>query len=77
MPVSSDSSPFPGFTPDPSRPLELLAACPAHRETPLRQLQNLGLGTLLAKDESARMGLGSFKALAGLHQGTLSDYGRL
>ena len=67
MPVSSDSTLVPGFSPDPSRPLKLLAACPAYSETPLLRLENLGPWTLLGKDESARMGLGSFKALGGVY----------
>ncbi|MFK7874326.1 MAG: pyridoxal-phosphate dependent enzyme [Paracoccaceae bacterium] len=45
----------------------LLQRCPAHRETPLRQMMDLaariGVDQLWIKDESARMGLGSFKAL--------------
>ena len=52
---------------DPSRPLELLRRCPAARATPLRHMpdiaEELHVGTLALKDESARMGLGSFKAL--------------
>lgn len=67
MPVPSDSSPVPEFTPDPSRPLKLLAACPAYSETLLRQPENLGPWNLLGKDESTRMGLGSFKALGGVY----------
>jgi len=51
------------------RPLELLAACPAYAATPIvdwpvRALA-LGLGSLHIKDESGRMGLGSFKAPGG------------
>lgn len=52
---------------DPSRPLSLLERCPAAAATPLLDLpgaaQALGVGRLWAKDETARMGLGSFKAL--------------
>lgn len=44
-----------------------LAKCPQHRETPLIAApdlaQHLGIGALFLKDERARMGLGSFKAL--------------
>ena len=46
---------------------ELLAQCPAHAPTPLLDLTgvaaDLGIARLYAKDERARMGLGSFKAL--------------
>lgn len=45
----------------------LLANCPRHAETPLRPLPDLaarcGVAALHVKDESGRMGLGSFKAL--------------
>nr|WP_254899121.1 pyridoxal-phosphate dependent enzyme [Thalassococcus arenae] len=45
----------------------LLAECPSHRPTPLRDLPELaracGVASLHVKDESRRMGLGSFKAL--------------
>ncbi|WP_294228061.1 pyridoxal-phosphate dependent enzyme [uncultured Shimia sp.] len=46
---------------------KLLALCPAHAETPLRDMADLattlGVHSLHIKDERARMGLGSFKAL--------------
>ena len=45
----------------------LLARCPRHAPTPLRDIPELaracGIAQLWVKDESARMGLGSFKAL--------------
>ncbi|MDX1781542.1 MAG: pyridoxal-phosphate dependent enzyme [Thalassovita sp.] len=45
----------------------LLGQCPRHAETPLRDLPELarrcGVASVYLKDESARMGLGSFKAL--------------
>ncbi len=48
-----------------------LEACPAHAPTPLVSLptlaSQLGWGTLHAKDETGRMGLGSFKALGGAY----------
>lgn len=57
------------FDPDPTAALALLAACPAHTVTPLVPLPGLaaraGIASLVAKDETARMGLGSFKALGG------------
>jgi diaminopropionate ammonia-lyase len=52
---------------DPSLPLSLLERCPAAAVTPLQDLAGLagelGLGGLHLKDETRRMGLGSFKAL--------------
>jgi len=52
--------------PDPSvdaqTPEALLRRCPAAAETPLVQVEGLG-PALWVKDERARMGLGSFKAL--------------
>ncbi|PWR02715.1 PLP-dependent lyase/thiolase [Meridianimarinicoccus roseus] len=45
----------------------LLAECPAHAPTPLRDVpglaRRLGVARVSVKDESDRMGLGSFKAL--------------
>ncbi|MGP6087846.1 pyridoxal-phosphate dependent enzyme [Antarctobacter jejuensis] len=63
-----------GMTPGALRPVDdvsrvaaLLARCPMHSETPLYDRAELaracGVGALYIKDESARMGLGSFKAL--------------
>ena len=55
------------FAPDPSRPQALLSACPVYAETPLSAM-DLGKNTqVLVKDESARMRLGSFKALGGTY----------
>ncbi len=52
---------------DPAEPLALLRRCPAFAPTPLRPLPalaaELGVADLRVKDESGRMGLGSFKAL--------------
>jgi diaminopropionate ammonia-lyase len=49
----------------------LLAQCPAHAQTPLRDLpdlaRRLGIAALHVKDERGRMGLGSFKALGAAH----------
>jgi diaminopropionate ammonia-lyase len=51
--------------------LAFLDACPAHRPTPLHSLddlaRDLGLAAVQIKDESHRMGLGSFKALGGAY----------
>ena len=53
----------------PDRPLALLARCPAYAVTPMLELadlaRDLGVGRILAKNEAARMRLGSFKALGG------------
>jgi diaminopropionate ammonia-lyase len=58
-----------GFRATAERPLALLASCPAHAPTPLLEAPELacelGIAGLWIKDESARMGLGSFKALGG------------
>lgn len=52
---------------DPTTVLRLLAQCPVAEKTPLVAVANLaekqGIANLSVKDESARMGLGSFKAL--------------
>lgn len=59
------------FDPDPSDALALLAACPVHAPTPLLSLPSLaashGWAALDVKDETGRMGLGSFKALGGAY----------
>ncbi len=48
-----------------------IAACPAHRITPLRRLSDLarawGLREIWVKDERARLRLGSFKAVGGAY----------
>jgi diaminopropionate ammonia-lyase len=55
----------------PSRVRRLLNLCPLHSATPLHRLDalagTLGLGRVIAKDESGRLGLGSFKALGGAY----------
>ena len=52
-----------------ARPLAMLKSCPAYQPTPLQSLDALakesGIAALWAKDETQRMGLGSFKALGG------------
>lgn len=49
----------------------LLGLCPRHRMTPLLLLDSLarelGVAAIFAKDESSRLGLGSFKALGGAY----------
>ncbi|OAN69133.1 PLP-dependent lyase/thiolase [Rhodobacteraceae bacterium EhC02] len=50
---------------------QLLALCPAHAPTPLRDCPDLarraGVARVHVKDERGRMGLGSFKALGAAH----------
>ena len=52
---------------DPAPVSALLARCPKHAPTPLHDAPELasacGVAVLNIKDESERMGLGSFKAL--------------
>ena len=54
-----------------AEPQKWLSACPAHSTTPLRNFEalatSLGFAQLIAKDETGRMGLGSFKALGGAY----------
>lgn len=56
---------------DASAVTALLSRCPAHAATPLLSLpelaQECGIAELWIKDERARMGLGSFKALGAAH----------
>lgn len=60
-----DDIPLPSVKSD--QPREMLRRCPVARETPLVQSETLaaqaGVGEVWIKDERARMGLGSFKAL--------------
>ncbi len=57
------------FRSSPARPLALLRQCPVYGPTPLRAAPDLakalGVNGLWLKDETRRMGLGSFKALGG------------
>ncbi len=57
------------FITEPERPMAMLRECPAYTVTPLHDhgglADSLGLGRMWLKDESTRMGLGSFKALGG------------
>ncbi len=59
----------PGFRVSADRPLALLGACPVYQPTPLTIAPDLaralGVAGLWVKDETARMQLGSFKALGG------------
>ncbi|WDE03196.1 diaminopropionate ammonia-lyase [Thalassomonas viridans] len=51
---------------DYQQPKQLLQACPAYRQSPLNRVRYREQ-TVLVKDESNRMGLGSFKALGGFY----------
>ena len=59
------------FTTDPKRPLVMLEKCPVHTSTPLSSIKDLAdeidVAELFVKDESSRMGLGSFKSLGGAY----------
>lgn len=52
-------------------PIEFLNACPAAGATPMHELPGLaaefGIARLAAKDETARLGFGNFKALGGAY----------
>ncbi|QIE55847.1 pyridoxal-phosphate dependent enzyme [Pikeienuella piscinae] len=64
-----DDRPDRGVRSAAERPLALLSSCPAYEASPLcgspRLARESGVSALLVKDETARMGLGSFKALGG------------
>lgn len=55
------------FNPNPSKPLDLLLACPVYKKSPLLCLKSIASIDIFIKDESDRMGLGSFKALGGVY----------
>ncbi len=61
----SNEVPWPSASAD--GPMKLLSRCPAYTKSPLLPLHDLaleaGISRLYAKDETSRMGLGSFKAL--------------
>ena len=48
-------------------PLDLLEVCPSYAQTPIVEISALNNIRLLIKDETNRMGLGSFKALGGIY----------
>jgi len=54
------------FAPDPSRARQAIQGCPRHAVTPLHAIEVDG-ATVEIKDEGARFGLGSFKALGGVY----------
>jgi diaminopropionate ammonia-lyase len=55
------------FTPNPEKPKNLLAACPAYTPSPLIKDNAITNIEILIKNETQRMGLGSFKALGGVY----------
>jgi diaminopropionate ammonia-lyase len=77
--VMCEGAPFPSI--DVDAPRRLLARCPDHAETPLHSKTFDGIDArFFIKDERARMGLGSFKALGAAYviadmaeQGGLKD----
>ncbi|MFK8081248.1 MAG: pyridoxal-phosphate dependent enzyme [Granulosicoccus sp.] len=54
------------FNPDDKRAWQVLNRCPRYRPTPLLCMSDDGIGVWV-KDESQRLGLGSFKALGGIY----------
>lgn len=54
------------FQPDPERVWQMLQSCPRNEPTPLLCLSDDGVDVWV-KDESQRLGLGSFKALGGIY----------
>jgi diaminopropionate ammonia-lyase len=67
---SDTATPVRRFRADCERPEALLKNCPVYQRTPLCSLVDLraevGVGEVWVKDETGRMGLGSFKALGGI-----------
>lgn len=57
---------LPAFLPDWERAADAVESCPRHAVTPLHEIEIDGVGVLV-KDESARFGIGSFKALGGVY----------
>lgn len=55
------------FSPSVDRPLTMLKYCPAYETTPILEIKSAGSFRILVKDETERMGLGSFKALGGIY----------
>ncbi len=54
------------FQPDDERAWQMLQCCPRYQATPLLCMADDGIGVWV-KDESQRLGLGSFKALGGVY----------
>ena len=57
---------LPEYKPDWQSAADAVAACPVHAVTPLREVEFDGVAVLI-KEESARFGIGSFKALGGVY----------
>ncbi len=60
----TDGAAAPTFSPDPARVFAFLKPWAIYQPTPVRDFKTAD-GTLFIKDETARMGLGAFKALGG------------
>jgi diaminopropionate ammonia-lyase len=58
---------LPDFEADVQRPLRLLRQCPVYKATQCHRIPYSRTGTLILKDETGRMGFGSFKALGGVY----------
>ena len=69
--LNGEAADLPRVVADPAAALALFRRCPAEAPTPLRGAPALasaaGVGALHLKDETGRMGLGSFKALGAVH----------
>ncbi|MBL4671540.1 MAG: pyridoxal-phosphate dependent enzyme [Arenicella sp.] len=57
----------PFFLPDTLRAIHMLSLCPVYKPTPMHAIQADNCTKILFKDETIRMGLGSFKALGGVY----------
>lgn len=55
------------FYPDELQAIHMLSLCPAYKATPMHVVQTDKLKKTFFKDETMRMGLGSFKALGGVY----------
>lgn len=55
------------FIPNVERPKRLLNICPIYKASPIIKTNTINNINLLIKDETHRMGLGSFKALGGVY----------
>lgn len=55
------------FLPNELLSLSMLSLCPVYKATPMIAIQTESFTKILFKDETARMGLGSFKALGGVY----------
>lgn len=67
MPIDKNNQSVAIFAPNFNNPAKLLHACPAYRSTPLEEIEGIADFSVLVKDETQRMNLGSFKALGGVY----------